>query len=47
MGNTDPHYAFVPTHGDETYSIHLSSSITCRELAIQGSCLSLDSIISL
>ena len=19
MGNTDPHYAFVPTHGDETY----------------------------
>jgi hypothetical protein len=47
MGNTDPHYAFVPTHGDETYPSHLSSSTTCRELAIQGSCLYLDSIISL
>jgi hypothetical protein len=47
MGNTDPQYAFVLTHGDETYSIHLSSSTKCRELAIQGSCLYLDTIISL
>ena len=47
MANTDPHYAFVPTHGDETYPIHLSSSTKCRELAKQGSCLYLDTIISL
>jgi hypothetical protein len=47
MGNTDPHYAIVPTHGDEIYPSHLSSATTCRELAIQGSCLYLDSIISL
>jgi hypothetical protein len=26
MGNTNPQYAFVPTHGDETYPIHPSSS---------------------
>lgn len=47
MGNTDPQYAFVLTHGDETYPIHLSSSTKCRELAKQGSCLYLDTIKSL